>query len=221
MATFVLVPGAWLGAWVWQATAAELQVRGHHAVPLTLTGATLEDHVAQVLARVAEHPGCVLVGHSYAGVVVGQVADRAETLVQHTVYVDANLPHDGEALTTPWSQRGREFIEAEIAENGGFWPAPEAGDFAEHDLDADRIAWLLPQLTPHPGQTIFDPVSLSRPAHGTYVASLRPTGVSAEVQDLRLRPGWRVLTLDTGHYPMISAPSALAELLVCVAPADA
>src|SRR4051812_24620943 len=102
MATFVLVPGAWLGAWVWEKVEAELRVRGHETVPVTLTGPSLGSHVDSVLETVAEHPGCVLVGHSYAGVVVGQVADRAQSVVRHTVYVDANLPYDGEALTTPW-----------------------------------------------------------------------------------------------------------------------
>ncbi|MFE2046868.1 hypothetical protein ACFXAZ_39370, partial [Streptomyces sp. NPDC059477] len=45
MATFVLVPGAWLGAWAWQDTARALRERGHTALPLTLTG--LAEHADQ------------------------------------------------------------------------------------------------------------------------------------------------------------------------------
>lgn len=220
MATFVLVPGAWLGAWVWEPAVAELRARGHEAVPVTLTGMDgtpgdigLATHVDDVLKAVAEHPGSVLVGHSYAGVVVGQAADRAADLVRHTVYVDANLPYDGEALTSPWSRRGREFVEALIADNGGRWPAPDAGDFAGHGLTDEQIAWIAARVVDHPGRTIFDPVSLRRPASGTYIASLLPNGMSAEVSGLIGRPGWRVETLDTGHWPMVSTPADLVTLL--------
>jgi len=38
MGTFVLVPGAWLGAWAWSEVAAELRLRGHDVRPVTLTG---------------------------------------------------------------------------------------------------------------------------------------------------------------------------------------
>jgi len=220
MATFVLVPGAWLGAWVWEPLVAQLRTLGHDAVPVTLRGLDgtpgdmgLDEHVDDVVTAVRRHPGCVLVGHSYAGVVVGQAADRAETLVRHTVYVDANLPHDGEALTAPWSPRGREFVADLIADHDGWWPRPEAGDFAGHGLTDDQIAWLAGRVVAHPGRTIFDPVVLSRPASGTYIASLLPNGLSAEVAGLRRRPGWRVETLDTGHWPMVSAPEELAALL--------
>jgi pimeloyl-ACP methyl ester carboxylesterase len=221
MATFVLVPGAWLGAWVWEEVAGELRGRGHDAVPITLSGLDgredvsdigLGTHIDDVLAVVAEHPGSVLVGHSYSGVVVGSAADRAGDLVAHTVYVDANLPYDGEALTSPWSPRGREFVEELIADNGGRWPAPDPGDFAGHDLTDEQMQWLAAQAVGHPGRTIFEPVALSRPAVGTCIACLRPTGrLTAEVESLR---GWHIDTLDTGHWPMVSAPADLATLLV-------
>lgn len=224
MATFVLVPGAWLGAWVWAEVAADLRSRGHEAVAVTLTGLDgtpgdigLETHVNDVLKVVEQHPGCVLVGHSYAGVVVGPAADRAGSLVRHTIYVDANLPYDGEALTTPWSARGREFVADQIAGNGGRWAAPEAGDLVEHDLSAEQIAEMLPRLADHPGRTIFEPVRLSQPVSGTYIACLKPNGLSAEAAGLRGRPQWRVETLDTGHWPMVSRPGELASLLAASA----
>lgn len=220
MATFVLVPGAWLGAWVWEAVAGELRGLGHDAVPMTLSGLDgrtdvadigLGTHIDDVLAVVKRHPGSVLVGHSYSGVVVGPAADRAGDLVRHTVYLDANLPYDGEALTASWSPRGREFVEQLIEENGGWWPAPDPGDFAGHDLTDEQMEWLAAQAVGHPGRTIFEPVTLSRPAVGTYIACLRPTGrLTAEVEGLR---GWHIDTLDTGHWPMVSAPADLARLL--------
>src|ERR671933_2610685 len=80
MATYVLVGGAWLGAWAWQDVAHRLRARGHDVYPLSLTGlgervhlggpeTDLETHLADVLnlLRYEDLSRTVLVGHSYAG----------------------------------------------------------------------------------------------------------------------------------------------------------
>jgi len=89
MATFVLVPGAWLGGWVWEPTARRLRLRGHDVHPVTLTGlgerarlggpeVDLDTHVADVVNLVRDEglDDVVLLGHSYAGIVVTGAADR-------------------------------------------------------------------------------------------------------------------------------------------------
>ena len=91
MATFVLLPGAWLGAWSWDGVVDRLTTAGHEVHAVTLPGLAeradeapaasinLTSHVDDVLAllnRLDLH-GVTLVGHSYAGTVVGVVADRA------------------------------------------------------------------------------------------------------------------------------------------------
>jgi len=80
MSTFVLIPGAWLGAWAWKKVVPELERKGHSAYPVTLTGmgervhlATkdvgLETAVQDVLnvIKYNELDNFVLVGHSFAG----------------------------------------------------------------------------------------------------------------------------------------------------------
>ena len=59
----------------------------------------LETHVNDVLC-VLERGDLrdVVVGHSYSGIVAGQVADRAPDRVAHTVYIDAFVPHDGRSM---------------------------------------------------------------------------------------------------------------------------
>ncbi|MGZ4653932.1 alpha/beta fold hydrolase, partial [Oryzihumus sp.] len=49
----------------------------------------------------------VLVGHSYAGLVAGIVADRAPDRVAHTVFLDANVPIDGASMVDGWSAAGQ------------------------------------------------------------------------------------------------------------------
>src|SRR5690606_41589705 len=86
MTRYVMVAGAWLGGWAWDEVAAELRARGHEVGAPTLSGlagrgdvpADQETHVRDVVAEVDRlEPGeVVLVGHSYAGVPVGQAAER-------------------------------------------------------------------------------------------------------------------------------------------------
>ena len=60
----------------------------------------------------------VVVGHSYSGIVAGQVADRAPDRVAHTVYIDAFVPHDGRSMLDAFPERGRDDELAQIASNG-------------------------------------------------------------------------------------------------------
>jgi pimeloyl-ACP methyl ester carboxylesterase len=112
MTTFVLVHGAGGGAWEWKKVAAYLHAAGSavHAVTLTgcgerrhlVTAATgLDTHVADVVHAMAyeDLTGVILVGHSYGGNVITGVADAAPERLAHLVYLDANVPRDGQSLT--------------------------------------------------------------------------------------------------------------------------
>ena len=101
MATFVLIPGSCLGAWVWRRVVARLFAAGHHPVPITLTGLAerrhllrrdidAETHIQDVLnaLEVDELDDVVLVGHSFAGLVATAVASRVPSRIRALVYLD-------------------------------------------------------------------------------------------------------------------------------------
>src|SRR5687768_12723082 len=78
MSTFVLIPGAWLGGWVWRPVTSRLRALGHRVHALTLSGVGgsagdaevgLATHVRDVLDLLesADVRDGVLVAHSYAG----------------------------------------------------------------------------------------------------------------------------------------------------------
>jgi pimeloyl-ACP methyl ester carboxylesterase len=230
MKPIVLVPGAWLGAGAWDAVAARLRAAGHDVHPLTLSGLAeratpaaaevrLADHVADVLDYLAAHDldDVMLVGHSYAGVVTGQAASSAPERVTHAVFLDANLPRPGLALTHGWSERGVRLVRDAIEADGGLWAKPEPGDLDEQDLTPGQIDLLIAQASDHPGRTLFDPAVLPRPLgalRATYVNCLRPDPAPApDVAAYRDSPSWNVVDLDTGHWPMYSRPDELADLL--------
>ena len=216
-----------MGGWVWEPVARGLRALGHNVYPVTLSGLADEDadvsdvglatHVDDVLTILEEEDlrGAVVVGHSYSGIVAGQVADRAPNRVAHTVYIDAFLPHDGMSMLDAFSERQREEELAQIVDNGGRWPAPSAAGLAnERDLSAGQRRWLLERFVDHPGRTVAEPAVLDRPLaqqRATYVTC--SFEVSDDVATMREERNWTFRTLGTGHWPMVSAPDGLVALL--------
>ncbi|MBI0376621.1 alpha/beta fold hydrolase [Streptomyces albiflaviniger] len=108
MTEFVLVAGAWLGSWAWDEVVPELRAAGHGAHALTLSGlaekrgvpAGQQTHVQDIVSEIErlDPRDVVLVGHSYAGIPVGQAAERIGDRLAHVVFVDSNVPVDGESF---------------------------------------------------------------------------------------------------------------------------
>lgn len=224
MTRFVLVAGAWLGAWAWDEVAAELRAAGCGAHPLTLSGlaekqgvpAGQQTHVRDVVDEV-ERLGLrdvVLVGHSYSGVPVGQAAERIGDRLRRVVLVDANVPVDGESFLSGWpSEEVRRSIEA----HDGRWPPPAADDCAGQGLTDEQMARFTAGSTPHPGATLTEPAVLERSPGElptTYVKCLldgeEPPPAVAE---LLKSDRWELVTMDSGHWPMFSRPRELARIL--------
>lgn len=137
MATYVLVPGAWLGGWVWRDVASRLRERGHDVYPVTLTGLGERAHLARPDIDVDTHVtdvvnvlscedlrGVVLVGHSAAGVVVTCVADRAPERLAALAYVDTGPLPPGQALIDLSPPEARAEMRRQVAEQGGGWRLP-------------------------------------------------------------------------------------------------
>src|SRR6187402_3017189 len=113
MSAFVLVHGAWGGAWIWRRVIGPLRAAGHEVHAVTLTGdgerahlrrpdIGLRTHIDDVLGLIdaEELKDITLVGHSYAGQVITGVADALLAhdagALRQLVYVDAMVPLPGE-----------------------------------------------------------------------------------------------------------------------------
>ncbi|MEV0998843.1 alpha/beta hydrolase [Nonomuraea sp. NPDC050202] len=232
----VLVPGPWMGAWCWEAVQQRLRGHGHDALAITLPGLAgagedvshvgLETHVERVMALLEERDlrEVVLAGHSYSGLVVGQVADRAPDRVAHTVFIEGFLPHDGKSMLHAFPERVRGSELRQIAENAGRWPAPDAAVVGDgQGLTARQAHSLARRFVGHPGRTLADPAKMNRPLadqRATYViCSMEHVGgrIAPDVAAMRMAPTWDFETLHTGHWPMISTPGPLADLLARIA----
>jgi len=233
MATFVLVPGAWLGGWCWRNVARLLRSAGHDAITITLTGLAerahlltpavdLGTHIEDVVGALIyeDQQNVFLVGHSYGGVVVTAAAARLPERVRGLVYLDASVPENGLSNHDVLPQRVRETI-WESARNGGDgWrvPPPAAIDWG---LDDGTRAWVAPRLTPHPLKSLEDPAHLPAGSLAEVPrAFLRSSPSSSVYQSFLERArveGWLCHELDGGHYAMLTAPNVVATALLSVA----
>jgi len=227
VAEFVLVPGAWLGAWAWDQVVPELRAASHGVHPLTLSGlaekqgvpAGQKTHVQDIVEEIESHNlrEVVLVGHSYSGIPVGQAAERIGDRLDHVVFVDSNVPIDGKSFASGWYE-GAAALEASIQENAGFWMPLDATDYEGHGLTEEEIARIVQGSTPHPGATLTEPAVMERsigelPAN--YVKCLLDAPEPSDtVARLLTSERWQLVTMNTGHWPMFSQPRELAKILL-------
>lgn len=234
----VLVHGAWMGAWAWDPVATQLRQQGqkvsvvelpaHGSDQTPVSGATLDAYVDKVgQAVAAEDQPVVLVGHSMAGMVISQYAERAPEKVKLLVYLAAYLPANGQSLqdlayTDPDSHLGPALVVD--GENGtGAIPQDKLQDIFCADCGTAELASIDSHYRDEPLAPIGTPVQLTQAAWGSVPKSyVFTTGDHAVSYNLQQRMAAEVTlagsaTLETSHSPFLSAPSqvkgALEQLL--------
>jgi len=228
MATFVLVHGAWHGAWCWRRVARLLVRNGHEVFTPTLTGLAershllapdinLDTHIGDVVTEMKwqELSDVVLVGHSYAGMVISGVAETMEKSISSFVMVDAFLPESGQALVDLQPPAIQETLRA--AERAGATTLPPRSAAFFNVNEKDRT-WVDTQCTPQPLKCFLQRLTLiharERIARKSYI---RAKGYASEPFDLAAAnaraKGWRVHELACGHDVMLDMPERLAEIL--------
>jgi pimeloyl-ACP methyl ester carboxylesterase len=106
------------------------------------------------------------VGHSYGGMVITGVADRALDRVGQLVYLDAAHPKNGESLVavthggiSSTRKTGRVVDGIELV----CWPGPELLQTLGITKPED-VTWLMAELTPHPWKCFEQPLQLENEA---------------------------------------------------------
>ncbi|MGB7818791.1 MAG: alpha/beta hydrolase [Ornithinibacter sp.] len=215
----ILLGGLWLDGTIWDDVVIALESLGHRAVPLTLPGqgdgassAGLEDQVDAVLTAVDGAPGrVVVVGHSAACTLAWLAADARPGALAGVVLIggfpsadgeryadffpmrDGAMPFPGwEPFEGPDSADLDETARARIAD--GAVPVPEGVARGVVRLRDERrfdvpVTLICPEFTPSQAREWIDGGDLPE---------------LARAHDLRL------VDLDTGHWPMVSAPTTLA-----------
>lgn len=225
----ILVPGLWLDSASWEPVMREVATAGHTVHALTLpglqspdadrSGITLADHVAAVVEVVDEADGPVmLVGHSAASALVYCAADARPDKVSRLVYVGGFPSGDGE-----------QFMKGLTADGDGVpfpgWAAFEGPDSA--DIDEDTKGELLARFIPTPVGVVTGTISLSdERRYAVPATAICPEFSPADLQEwiadgslpeLARATHLDVVDIDSGHWPQVTQPIRLAELLVAEA----
>jgi pimeloyl-ACP methyl ester carboxylesterase len=198
--------------------------RAHLARPDT----DLDVHVTDVvnLLSYEDLHDVVLVGHSYAGTVVTAAADRMTDRIAQLVYVDTGPLPDGVAQAEFSSPEERERNAAVVAEHGDGWrlPPPPWAELAvgASDVDESTLALLGERSVAQPWATATAPVRLTGaweklPRIGVLSSFTiqQVRGMAAAMPLCRHMAGdsWRYEELPTWHWPMLSRPAELAQIL--------
>jgi pimeloyl-ACP methyl ester carboxylesterase len=245
MTTYVLVAGAWLGGRSWRSVAGHLRAKGHDVYPVTLTGlgerahlatpqTNLDTHIDDVvnLIEYEDLHDVVLVGHSYAGIVVTGVADRIPERISLLAYLDSGPAPDGAAHIDFQPPEVRQLVERLVEERGEGWQLPlpswdelegimgasleGLGESERSEMRAGAVA--------QPFATWTQPLSLKNSARDAVNKLLITCSFPlAQVREMIAAghpwfkelagPQWSFLELPTGHWPIYSVPEQLAELL--------
>ena len=236
MATFVLVHGGGHGGWCYQYVARIMRKQGQEVYTPTMTGLGEREHLLSPAVDLDMHitdivkvlqfedlRDVILVGHSYGGMVITGVADRAADRIGHIVYLDAANPENGQSLVDlagplmeASSVSGRIVVGIELVLYPGTDPMNYFGL-----TDPQQIEWIKPKLTPHPWKCFEQKLMLNNEA---VMRKIPQTHIVCsftlpfrDVDALKNTSEGRVWDVDTGHDLMISEPQAVADLLLRLA----
>ena len=227
MATYVLLHGAYQGGWIWQRVAPHLRAAGHTVFAPTLDGCAerrqtlrpgidTESHAAEIaeLLFYEDLHDVVLAGTSCGGMVAARVAETARDRIGRIVLADALALFDGETVADHVKRPGA------VTDTIGTGPSrDDAANRMFVSLDSATKDWALARYTPHPVAAMANPVKLASFWRQDWNASVIwcRQSVNPPVSHQRraaetLKARW--YELDTGHYPMLTEPKALAGLMM-------
>lgn len=219
------------GARAYEVTLTGMEDGGGAAVP----GADLEAHIEELVRLIdrVEGQDVVLVGHCYGIHPVRGAADRRPGRISRIVHVDVGIPEDGDpALELVPDQTVRERVRSLAQENSaGTLPAPTgrsgSAGAASAGLPGEALARLTELAAPQPLPTLTQPLRLSGAAAGLPTTGVLCTANGSSIAVVEAMaalgdPASRALAelgvtffeLDTGHWPMLSAPRELVDVLL-------
>ncbi|WP_430409372.1 alpha/beta fold hydrolase [Kordia sp.] len=232
--TFLLIHGAWEGAWSWKETTAYLEKNGHTVNAIDLPGhgndktPTATINIALYANRVKDEltkteGQVILVGHSFGGFIISKVAEEMPEKIEKLVFIASAVPYEGKTAVEVFEEdEGSEFLEnllfsedkstvtmtRETIKNIVFTGATDA------QIDA-----VLPNLVAQATAPFFEKVITTEENFGKVPKAYIETTLDRVITLKAQRHGQKMLgitesvTLAYGHVPLETAPKQLAAAL--------
>ena len=235
MSTYVLIHGAWHGAWCWYKVILGLETAGHEVIAPDLPGlgrdrtpidtislAGWADHVCNMLS--SNKGSLILVGHSRGGIVISEIAERIPEKIQKLVYLAAFLIPNGETCLENAQKDSESLLLQNLKIDEGAGYATVADSAIEEVFYADcmteDIALAKSLLLPEPLAPSATPLSITNENFGrvprTYIECLRDKAISPGHQKKMYMalPCERMISMESDHSPFFSNPKELTEYLL-------
>lgn len=237
MSTYVLVHGAWHGAWCWYKVVPRLTKAGHRVFAPDLPSlgrdktpvsaislASWAENICEVVDAAAEP--VTLVGHSRGGIIISEVAERRPTKVATLVYLTAFLLRDGESLLQVVQSDSASLVTPNliVAADQSFMTVKQDvvkdafyGECSDEDVELAKML-----LAPEPTAPGATPVHVTGPHFGrvprVYIECLRDKAIPLALQRQMYAnlPCQKILSMDTDHSPFFSATDTLVEHLTAL-----
>jgi len=235
--TFVLIHGAWHGAWCWHRLIPLLTAHGARVIApdLPSMGADITppnvitlDYWARFIADIVEREPqpVVLVAHSRGGIVASRAAEFVPERIRKIVYVAAYLlpahgtlaaeaRRDTESLIPPNmipASSGLTCVVRSSVVREAFY-----GRCTDEDAEAAQS-----RLSPEPLKPLVTPLEITDARYGQVPRACvettldRVISLAAQRRMRQALPCDPVFTLETDHSPFLSQPEALARILISI-----
>ena len=234
MHTYVLIHGAWLGAWCWERVIPLLESAGNRVIapdlpghgeddtrPAAVTAGAYVDAVTRIVTR--QDGPVILAGHSMSGMVISQVAERAPERIRLLVYIAGFLLEDGRSINDTQAQVRGSLVAPRmvIGPDRKTLALPDEilREAFYADCSEDDFLMASRRMRPQPLEPFLAPVRVTAERFGrvprAYIECLhdRALPVSGQRFMYRRLPCQAVYPLDASHSPFYSRPDELAGIL--------
>jgi pimeloyl-ACP methyl ester carboxylesterase len=214
----ILVHGAWADGSSWSKVIPLLERRGFHVTAVQLPLTSLMEDVATVDRAIESDPGpLLLVGHSYAGIVITEAGNDPK--VRGLVYVSAFAPDTGQSASSLNALVPQTPVIGEITQNAGFLRLSVAGirdDFAQDLPDSEQQTLAVTQgpiAEVAFGAPATAPAWLTKPSW--YMIASEDRVISPKLEAMMAKTiNAETITVHSSHVIMLSRPKAVADFIV-------
>ena len=233
--TYVLVHSAWLGAWSWGNVKNELESKGHNVAVLDLPAhgedktpakdVTMNSYVKAVQDVIDGQDGkVILVGHSFGGMVISQVAETRSDKIKSLVYLTAMLTPNGVSFLDATAP-----VKNSVALNNLVFSEDQTYVTVKEDklheafgadIPIDTFTSTLPLLSAEPTAPLGSKLELTDENFGSiprfYIQTLNDNAIPTEVQQAMFTSMGidKLYTInDSSHLPIFSHAGTVANIL--------
>lgn len=236
--TFVLIAGAWQGAWAWDEIKGQLEKAGQSVIVVELPAhgddstspaqVSIDVYRDKVIAAMgkAKRP-VTLVGHSMAGMVISAVAEKIPSQIEKLIYIAAYVPANGQSLLELATSDQQSLLPPALHPSEDGLTLDVAHDQITNIFVQDgstRVKQLLlRKFRVEPAIPFTNQVMLTTGNFGSvnkyYIKTLQDHVIGPELQNRMIAAAsiTQVYSLDSGHSPSLSQPQAVTALLLKIA----